>query len=178
MNKYAKFIEANRDKLISISDQIWEFAEIGLEEYKSSELLAKTLKDAGFTVDMGVAEMPTAFVASYGSGKPVIAILGEYDALPGLSQVAEPIKKPLKENAPGHGCGHNLLGTGSLGGVLAVKEAIDAGDAKGTVRFYGCPAEERFNAKGYMAINGFFDDVDISLTWHPSFLNMVKSPST
>jgi len=177
LRKYTKWIETNRDKLISISDQIWAFAEIGLEEYKSSELLAKTLKDAGFTVDMGVAEMPTAFVASYGSGKPVIAILGEYDALPGLSQVAEPIKKPLKENAPGHGCGHNLLGTGSLGGVLAVKEAIDAGDAKGTIRFYGCPAEEKYNAKGLMAVNGFFEDVDISLTWHPSFLNMVNTMS-
>ena len=175
--KYAKFIEANRDMLIEISNKIWEFAEIGLEEYKSSELLIKTLKDAGFTVETSVADMPTAFVASYGVGKPVIAILGEFDALPGLSQVAEPIKKPLKEDSPGHGCGHNLLGVGALGGVLAVKEAIDAGDAKGTIRFYGCPAEENFNAKGYMAVKGLFDDVDITLTWHPFFLNMLNAMS-
>ena len=92
--------------------------------------------------------MPTAFVATYGNGKPVIAVLGEYDALPGLSQVAEYIKKPLKEGAPGHGCGHNLLGTAGVGAILAVKKAIDAGEAKGTIRSYGCPAEEIFNAKG------------------------------
>ncbi len=168
------FIETNKDMLISISDQIWEFAEIALKEYKSSELLANTLKDVGFKVEIGVADMPTAFVASYGTGKPIIAILGEFDALPGLNQVAEPIQKSLKEGAPGHGCGHNLLGAGSLGCVLAVKGAIDTGIAKGTIRFYGCPAEERFNAKGWMALNGLFDGVDITLTWHPAFLNMLN----
>ena len=172
-----KYVEANRELLINISDQIWEFAEMGLEEYKSSELLVKTLKKAGFRVVEGVADMPTAFTATYGGGKPVIAILGEYDALPGLSQVAKPIQEPLNEGAPGHGCGHNLLGTGALGCVLAVKEAIDAGDAKGTIRFYGCPAEESFNAKGWMAVNGLFDDVDITLTWHPFFLNMLNAMS-
>ncbi len=172
--KYAKWIEANRDLFIGISNQIWEFAETGLEEHKSSALLADTLKDAGFAIDMGVADMPTAFMASYGSGKPIIGILGEYDALPGLSQVAEPKQLALKEDAPGHGCGHNLLGTGALAGVIAVKEAIDDGEAKGTIRFYGCPAEESFNAKGYMALNGLFDDVDITMTWHPYFLNMLN----
>ena len=144
--KYANWIKNNiKDLLIDVSNQIWEFAELGLEEYKSSELLIKVLKNNGFSVQEGVADMPTAFVASYGSGKPVIAILGEYDALPGLSQEATPVRKVLKEGAPGHGCGHNLLGVGSLGGVLAVKEAIDTGDAKGTIRYYGCPAEETFN---------------------------------
>lgn len=113
-----------------------------------------------------------------GPKKPIIAILGEYDALPGLSQAAEPAKKPLKEGAPGHGCGHNLLGTGSLGAVLAVKETIDAGDAKGTIRYYGCPAEESFNSKGYMIKPGnVFNDIDISLTWHPAFLNAVATIS-
>ncbi|MFW9878356.1 MAG: amidohydrolase, partial [Candidatus Thorarchaeota archaeon] len=151
-----------------MSDKIWEYAELGFYEYKSSELLAKTLKENGFNVDLGVAAMPTAFVATYGSGKPVIAVLGEFDALPGLSQAAEPIRKPLKEGAPGHGCGHNLLGTAGVGAVLAVKEAIDAGEVEGTIRFYGCPAEEIFNAKGYM-INpgGVFENIDISITWHP-----------
>jgi aminobenzoyl-glutamate utilization protein B len=177
-SNYLKWIKTNQDALIKISDQIWEFAETGMEEYKSSKLLAETLKEAGFTVEMGVAGLPTAFVASYGTEKPVIAILGEYDALPGLSQAAEPVKKSLKEGAPGHGCGHNLLGTGSLGAVLAVKETIDAGDAKGTIRYYGCPAEESFNSKGYMIKPGnVFNDVDISLTWHPAFLNAVATIS-
>jgi len=169
-----KYVKTNREMLINISDQIWEFAEMGLEEYQSSALLVKTLKDVGFKVEEGVADMSTAFTATYGSEKPVIAILGEYDALPGLCQVAEPVQKALKEGAPGHGCGHNLLGTGALGCVLAVKEAIDTGLAKGTIRFYGCPAEESFNAKGWMAVNGLFDDVDITLTWHPAFLNMLN----
>jgi aminobenzoyl-glutamate utilization protein B len=177
-NNFTKFvrtyIENNRDLLIKISDQIWEFAETGLEEYKSSALLVKTLKDAGFKVEEGVADISTAFIANYGTGKPVIAILGEYDALPGLSQATEPIQKPLKEGYPGHGCGHNLLGTGALGCVLAVKEAIDTGVARGTIRFYGCPAEESFNTKGWMAVKGLFDDVDITLTWHPGFLNMLN----
>ncbi|MHA2125713.1 MAG: amidohydrolase [Promethearchaeota archaeon] len=161
-----------------MSDKIWGFAELGFNEYKSSELLAKTLKENGFKVDMGVAEMPTAFVASYGNGKPTIGVLGEYDALPGLSQTAEWIKKPLKEGAPGHGCGHNLLGTAGVGAVLAVKEAIDAGEVNGTIRYYGCPAEERFNAKGYMIDpGGVFEDIDISITWHPGWGNGVAVQS-
>jgi len=173
-NKYIFWIDSNKEQLIEISDEIWKFAEIGLEEYESSKLLIKTLKSAGFRIQSGVADMPTAFIASYGVGKPIIAILGEYDALPGLSQIAEPVKKPLKEGAPGHGCGHNLLGAGSLSAVLAVKEAIDAGDANGTIRYYGCPAEEKFNSKGYMIKpGGLFDDVDIALTWHPAYLNAV-----
>ncbi len=177
--KYKNWIKNNREKLIEVSDKIWQWAEIGLEEHESSKLLAKTLEEAGFNVQLGVAEMPTALVASYGTGKPVIAILGEYDALPGLSQTTDPIKKPLKPDAPGHGCGHNLLGTGALGCVLAVKEAIDAGDAKGTIRFYGCPAEEKFNSKGYMIKPGnLFDDVDIALTWHPLFFNTVANITT
>jgi len=122
--------------------------------------------------------MPTAFVASYGNGKPIIAVLGEYDALPGLSQTVEYIKKPLKEGAPGHGCGHNLLGTAGVGGVLAVKKAIDAGEINGTIKYYGCPAEENFNAKGYMiSPGGVFEDIDISLTWHPSSINSVAVQS-
>ncbi len=169
-----KWVRANQDLLIDVSDQIWGFAELGLKEFKSSKLLAKTLDEAGFAVKMGVADMPTAFYADYGEGKPVIGVLGEYDALPGLSQKAQPIREVLIEGAPGHGCGHNLLGVGSLGAVLAVKEAIDLGSVKGTIRYYGCPAEETFNAKGYMIREGLFDDVDIAMTWHPGNFNMLN----
>ena len=169
-----KWVKANQDLLIDISNQIWGFAELGLKEFKSSKLLAKTLDEAGFAVKMGVADMPTAFYADYGEGKPVIGILGEYDALPRLSQKAQPSREVLTEGAPGHGCGHNLLGVGSLGAVLAVKEAIDLGNVKGTIRYYGCPAEEIFNAKGYMIREGLFDDVDIAMTWHPGNFNMLN----
>jgi len=175
--KYTNWIKENRQRLIDISNQIWEFAEVGFQEFKSTELLIKTLQEEGFSVEKNVAGMPTAFYASYGNKKPVIAILGEYDALPGLSQIAEPIQKQLKEGAPGHGCGHNLLGTGSLGAVLAVKNAILAGDIDGTIRYYGCPAEEKFNSKGYMINAGAFKDVDIALTWHPAFLNALTDVS-
>ncbi len=169
-----KWVKANRELLIDVSDQIWQFAELGLEEFKSSSLLIKTLNDAGFSVSSNVADMPTAFYADYGKGKPVIGILGEYDALPGLSQKAKPNKEALTEGSPGHGCGHNLLGVGSLGAVLAVKDAIDLGNIKGTIRYYGCPAEETFNAKGYMIREGLFDDVDIAMTWHPGNFNMLN----
>ncbi|MFX1346973.1 MAG: amidohydrolase, partial [Promethearchaeota archaeon] len=155
-----------------ISDKIWGFAELGFQEYKSSALLAKVLKENAFNVDEGIAGIPTAFVASYGGGKPIIGVLGEYDALPGLSQVIEPIRKPLKEGAPGHGCGHNLLGTAGIGAVLAIKEALNAGEVNGTIKYYGCPAEEKFNAKGYMINPGkAFEDTDISITWHPGSIN-------
>ena len=141
-------------------------------------MLVNTLKDAGFKVETQVADIPTAFVATYGEGKPIIGILGEFDALPGLSQKVKPAKDPLKEGAPGHGCGHNLLGTAGIGAVLAVKEAIDAGDVKGTIRYYGCPAEEMYNAKGYMVEpGGVFKDVDITLTWHPANFNAVGTMS-
>jgi aminobenzoyl-glutamate utilization protein B len=169
-----KWVKVNQDFLIDVSDQIWEFAELGLKEFKSSKLLIKTLNDAGFSVKSDVKDMPTAFYADYGNGKPVIGILGEYDALPGLSQKPEPFKAILTEGEPGHGCGHNLLGVGSLGAVLAVKEAIDLGEVTGTIRYYGCPAEETFNAKGYMIREGLFDDVDIAMTWHPGNFNMLN----
>ncbi len=173
-----KWVRANREILIDVSDQIWQFAELGLEEFKSSKLLTKTLNEAGFSVSSNVADMPTAFYADYGKGKPVIGILGEYDALPGLSQKATPFKEALTEGAPGHGCGHNLLGVGALGAVLAVKDAIDLGSVSGTVRYYGCPAEETFNAKGYMIREGLFDDVDIAMTWHPGNFNMLNLMSS
>ncbi len=173
-----KNVKTNQDLLIDVSDQIWEFAELGFEEFKSSKLLIKTLKDSGFSVKSNVVDMPTAFYAEYGKGKPVIGILGEYDALPGLSQKAQPSRMALTEGAPGHGCGHNLLGVASLGAVLSVKELIDSGNVNGTVRFYGCPAEEMFNTKGYMIREGLFDDVDIAMTWHPGNFNMLNLMSS
>ncbi len=173
-----KSVKANQDLLIDVSDQIWEFAELGFEEFKSSKLLIKTLNDAGFSVKSNIADIPTAFYADYGKGKPVIGILGEYDALPGLSQKVQPSREVLIEGAPGHGCGHNLLGVASLGAVLSVKELIDSGDLNGTIRFYGCPAEEMFNTKGYMIREGLFDDVDIAMTWHPGNFNMINLMSS
>ena len=173
-----KSVKTNQDLLIEVSDQIWKFAELGFEEFKSSKLLMKALNEAGFSVEPNIADIPTAFYADYGKGKPVIGILGEYDALPGLSQKIQPYREVLAEGAPGHGCGHNLLGVGALGAVLAVKEAIDLGNVNGTIRFYGCPAEEKFNTKGYMIRKGLFDHVDIALTWHPGNFNMVNLMSS
>lgn len=172
-NNIVEWLEKNQKKFIKISDEIWNYAELGLFEVKSSKLLADTLEDAGFTVEMGVADMPTAFVAGYGTEDPIIAILGEFDALPGLSQATEPIKIPLKKGAPGHGCGHNLFGAACLAACLAVKEAIESGEVTGTIRFYGTPAEENADGKGWMINAGVFDDVDISLTWHPWDVNFV-----
>ena len=172
-DKILEWLEKNQKKFIEISDEIWNYAELGLFEVKSSKLLANILEEAGFAIEMGVANMPTAFVASYGTEHPIIAILGEFDALPGLSQAAEPIKKPLKEGAPGHGCGHNLFGTACLAACLAVKEEIESGEVEGTIRYYGTPAEENASGKGWMINAGVFDDVDISLTWHPWDVNFV-----
>lgn len=166
-----RWIDENQPLFTRLSDQIWSFAELGYREVKSARLLADTLQQAGFRVERGVAGIPTAFVGNYGAGAPVIAILGEYDALPGLSQQVEPQKQPVIEGGNGHGCGHNLLGVGALAAAMALKEAIEAGDAIGTVRYYGCPAEENGTGKAFMARAGLFDDVDVALTWHPSMLN-------
>lgn len=160
-------IEKHKDQLITISDSIWAHAETAFDEDDSAELLASYAEENGFTVERGVAGMPTAFVATYGSGRPVISILGEYDALPGISQKAQPTKSPLQEGAGGHGCGHNLFGTGSLGAAIAVKELIESGKIKGTVKFFGTPAEEKFFGKIWMVKAGLWDDVDVNISWHP-----------
>ncbi|HEY5157177.1 MAG TPA: M20/M25/M40 family metallo-hydrolase, partial [Anaerolineales bacterium] len=136
------WVEAKKERFTDLSDQIWKFAELGFTEQRSSHLLAAALEEAGFQVQRGVAEIPTAFIASYGSGKPIIAILGEYDALPGLSQEAVPFQKPREAGGNGHGCGHNLLGVASLAAAMSVRELIHSDGIKGTIRFYGCPAEE------------------------------------
>jgi aminobenzoyl-glutamate utilization protein B len=171
-------IEKQRSELIKLSDQVWSFAETALLETKSSKVLADHAEKQGFKVERGVAGMPTAFVASFGEGRPVIAILGEFDALPGLSQKATTVKEPLESGAPGHGCGHNLFGPGSLGAATAIKELIQAGKLKGTIRFYGTPAEEAVGGKIYMARDGLFKDVDVCLAWHPADETLADTTSS
>ncbi len=160
-------VETQSTQLISISDKIWAHAEIAFQETESHKLLADYAEANGFKVERGVADIPTAFVATYGSGKPVIGILGEFDALPGLSQKAQPSKAPLVDGKPGHGCGHNLFGTASLGAAIAIKELMEQGKLKGTIKFYGTPAEEKFFGKLWMIRAGLFDDLDVCMDWHP-----------
>jgi aminobenzoyl-glutamate utilization protein B len=160
-------IEKHRAEIIELSDRVWAFAETALLETRSSKALADYAEKQGFTVERGVAGLPTAFIASYGQGRPVIGVLGEYDALPGLSQKAQPVKEALEAGSPGHGCGHNLLGAAALSAALAIKDLMAAGKLKGTVRFYGTPAEEAVGGKIYMAREGAFNDLDVCLTWHP-----------
>jgi len=157
-----------------IAQNIWEFAEMGYQEEQSAGLLQKTLKDAGFTIKKGVAGIPTAFIAEYGSGSPVIAIMGEYDALPGLSQKAV-AEKESAGSAAGHACGHHLFGTASTAAAIATKEWLEANKSKGTIRFYGTPAEEGGSGKVYMVREGLFNDVDIALHWHPSSQNAASA---
>ena len=157
-------IDQKYQELTDLSDKIWSFEEIAFQETQSAKALADFAEAHGFTVKRGVAEIPTAFTAEFGSGSPVIGILGEFDALPGLS----PHKAPLNPGSAGHGCGHNLFGTASLGAAIAIKELIAEGKLKGTVRFYGTPAEEKFFGKLWMIRAGLFEDADIVMDWHPA----------
>ena len=177
-SKAVENIDNQSGQLIKLSDQIWAFAETALREYQSSAVLADYAEAQGFEVTRGVAGLPTAFTARYGSGKPVIGIMGEYDALPGISQQAIAVKTPLKEGAAGHGCGHNLFGAASLGAAVAIKQLIAAGTLQGTVVFFGTPAEESVGGKVYMVREGLFDDVDIALAWHPSNKTNADTSST
>lgn len=161
-------IEKHKSELIKISDDIWRAAETAFEETESSKILADYAEKQGFTVERGVANIPTAFVATYGSGSPVISVLGEFDALPGLSQDTKPNKSRISEGNPGHGCGHNLFGAGSLGAAVAIKELIETGKIKGTVKFFGTPSEEKFFGKIWMVEAGLWDDVDVNISWHPA----------
>ena len=154
--------------LTDLSDRIWAYEEIAFRETRSASDLMAYAKEQGFKVTAGIGGMPTSFIAEYGSGEPVIGILGEFDALPGLSQNSVPHKSPLNEGGAGHGCGHNLFGVASLGAATAIKDLIESGDLKGTVRFYGCPAEEKFFGKLWMVRAGVFDDVDVVMDWHPA----------
>ena len=160
-------IDNKKENLISISDAIWEAAETSLEEYTSSKLLMDYARENGFEVTENVADIPTAFMAKYGSGKPVIGILGEFDANAGISQKRIPKKEARIEGGAGHGCGHNLFGTASLGAAIAIKEQIEKGTIQGTVIFYGTPAEETIFAKVWMVRAGVFDQLDVCMDWHP-----------
>ncbi|MBW3540135.1 MAG: amidohydrolase [Planctomycetes bacterium] len=164
-------VDSRREQICEINRRLWELAEVGLEEHESSALLIAELRDAGFEVEQNLAGMPTAFVASYGSGKPVIGILAEYDALPGMSQQAVPYREPAQAGRPGHACGHSGLGAGAVGAALAVKEALAQHKLPGTIRLYGTPAEETVIGKVYMTLAGVFDDLDVCLHWHPSSKN-------
>ena len=160
-------VEGQRADLIRMADQIWGFAEIALRETKSAALLADYAERHGFTVERGVAGMPTAFVATYGRGRPIIGIIGEYDALPGISQKVSTTREAVAEGGAGQGCGHNLFGTASLGAAVAVKALIASGTLTGTVKYYGTPAEEKIGGKIYMIREGFFRDAEVVLAWHP-----------
>jgi len=170
-----KLVDQHSAEYIETSKKIWQYAEMGYHEEKSSALLQQDLKAAGFSVQAGVADEPTGFIASFGQGKPVIGIMGEFDALPGLSQAAVPDRSPVVNAAPGHGCGHNLLGSGAALAVVAVKEYMEKNHIPGTLRYYGTPAEEGGSGKVYMIRAGLFRDVDVVLHWHPSNANGVNN---
>jgi aminobenzoyl-glutamate utilization protein B len=161
------WIDRNKEQVIDASNMIWKYAELGLMEFKSSKLIADILEENGFAVERGIAGMPTAFVASYGSGGPVIGVNGEFDALPGLSQKAVPYQEPIVEEASGHGCGHNIHGTSGMAGAIAVKEVLEKSNIPGTIKFFGCPAEENYSGKVFMVRDGYYDDVDATLSHHP-----------
>lgn len=171
--KAIDWITENESLIIDVSDKIWEYAELFYQEYKSSKLIADVLEKHGFKVERGVANIPTAIRATWGSGKPVIGVQGEYDALPELSQKPVPYREPLKEGAPGHGCGHNLYGASGVGGVIAAKVAMEAEGIQGTVKFFGTPAEEGGAAKVFMVRDGVYDGVDAVLYHHIGTVNSV-----
>ena len=170
-----KALDTKSAEYADIAKKIWDLAEVGFQEEKSSALLQETLSKEGFTIEKGVAGMPTAFIASYGTGKPVIAILGEYDALPGVSQEAVPEKSTIEGQRAGHACGHNLFGTASSAAAIAVKEWMVATKKSGTIRFYGTPAEEGGSGKVYMVRGGLFKDVDAVIHWHPGSVNSASA---
>ena len=180
-DKDKQFVTAEVDRkaktITTAARNIWGFAELGFQEGKSSEQLINLLRGEGFTVETGVSGMPTAFVATYGSGGPVIGILAEFDALPGLSQDSVPDRKPIAEGRPGHACGHNLFGAASSGAGIALKEWLLKNKKSGTIRIFGTPAEEGGAAKVYMVRDGLFKNVDAVLHWHPSNANNASPQS-
>jgi aminobenzoyl-glutamate utilization protein B len=176
-NDVLDHVAAHAERFGAVSRQIWESPELGFHETKSSALLQSELRANGFDVHADIAQMPTGFTATYGSGKPVIVLMGEFDALPGLSQKDEPVQDPVAAGAPGHGCGHNLLGSASALAAVAIKEEMQARHLKGTIRYYGTPAEEGGGGKIYMIHAGLFKDVDAVLAWHPGDSNRASNSS-
>lgn len=177
-SEVASAIDAKYTTYSAIAKKIWDYSEVGYKEVKSSELLQETLAKAGFKIEKGVSGIPTAFVATFGAGKPVIAILGEYDALPGISQEAIPEVKPIPGKAAGHACGHHLFGTASAAAAIEVKNWLVANHKTGTLKFYGTPAEEGGAGKVYMVRDGLFKDTDVVLHWHPGSENSAETGST
>ncbi len=158
--------------------QIWDLAEVGYQEVRSSALLQEKLRQEGFVIEAGVAGMPTSFIASYGQGQPTVAILAEFDALPGLAQTAAPLRHDIPDQGAGHACGHHLFGTGSVAAGIAVKDHLSKHNLSGTIRVYGTPAEEGGGGKVYMVKEGLFDDVDVVLHWHPASSNGADANSS
>jgi aminobenzoyl-glutamate utilization protein B len=175
-----QWIEENEKRIIEWSDKVWDFAELGLLEFKTAEYLSNISEKAGFNVDRGVAEMPTAFMGTWsnGEGGPTIGILGELDALSGISQKAVPYMDPVKEGAPGHGCGHNIYGAGAVAAAIALKVAMEEHKIPGTIKVYGCPAEETLVGKIWMVKHGLFDGVDVVLAHHPGSANTAGTGSS
>jgi aminobenzoyl-glutamate utilization protein B len=169
----ADWLDERQERYITMSDTIWANPQVALAETVACDLQASFLEDEGFTVTRNVGDMPTAFYAEWGTGSPIIGFLGEYDALPNLSQKNQAEQDPEVPGGPGHGCGHNLLGTAALASAVALKAWLEANGKEGTVRYYGCPAEETLAGKVYMARAGVFDDLDAAITWHPSGYNTV-----
>lgn len=172
------FLENNKEEYVEIALEIWNNPELGYLEFESSKKLQDLLAKEGFTIEKGVAGLPTAFIASYGKGSPVIGIMGEFDALPGLSQKAIPEKVPVVENGSGHGCGHHVFGVASAAAAISVKHWLEETGTSGTIKFYGTPAEEGGSGKVYMVRAGLFNDLDIALHWHPADLNSANPWST
>ena len=172
------FVNSQDGRLSTVAKDIWDHPQIALQETYASELLARELEADGFSVEWGAGGMSTAFVATWGSGDPIIGFLGEYDALPGLSQTVSAEREAIDPGGPGHGCGHNLYGTACMGSVMALKRAMERDGVGGTIRFYGCPAEEQVVGKVLMARDGAFDDLDAAITWHPGSTNLVWNGSS
>ncbi|MCE7041107.1 amidohydrolase [Dyadobacter sp. CY312] len=171
-------LDKKKEHYAEISKKIWDLAEVGYQEYKSSEILQEELKKEGFAVEKGVAGIPTAFVATYGSGKPVISILAEFDALPGMAQETVSERKVIEGQKAGHACGHHLFGAGSSAAAIAVKDWLKKGGKTGTIKLMGCPAEEGGSGKVYMVREGVFKDSDVVLHWHPADRNGANPSSS
>ncbi|WP_221390726.1 amidohydrolase [Dyadobacter sp. NIV53] len=171
-------LDKKKDHYGDVSKKIWDLAEVGYMEVKSSAILEEELEKEGFTLEKGVAGIPTAFVATYGKGKPEISILAEYDALPGMAQEAVPERKVIEGQKAGHACGHHLFGTGSVAAAIAVKEWLKQNGKTGTIKLMGCPAEEGGSGKVYMVREGVFKNSDIVLHWHPGDHNSANPMSS
>ena len=171
-------LSENDEELTYIAKQIWDHPQVALQEEFASKLLADKLEAAGFAISWGAGGMPTAFIAEWGVGAPIVGFLGEYDALPGLSQELTSEKSAIEAGGPGHGCGHNLFGTACVGSVLALKSAMERQGIEGRIRFYGCPAEETLVGKTFMARDSVFDDLDAAISWHPGDTNITWNGSS